>query len=126
MQQEQAALTGAAAGRKFEIDVLAFFCVAMPAEVVRTVGELDENFGTGFFEDDDYCRRVRASGRRLVCAEDVFVHHELSASFARVDASARRELFERNRAYFESKWGPWKQHTYRTDGKGRAGESAAG
>ena len=28
------------------------------------IGELDERFGLGYFEDDDYCRRVRAGGLR--------------------------------------------------------------
>ncbi|MBL8738548.1 MAG: glycosyltransferase [Planctomycetes bacterium] len=113
MPAEQRARTAAAAGRCFDIPVLAFFCVAMPLDVYRTVGGLDEKFGTGFFEDDDYCQRVRRLGRRLVCAEDVFVHHELSASFARIDQGERKALFERNRAYYESKWGPWQRHEYR-------------
>ena len=113
MPREQRTRTAAAAGRSFDIPVLAFFCVAMPLDVYRQVGGLDENFGTGFFEDDDYCQRVRRLGRRLVCAEDVFVHHELSASFARIDQGARQALFERNRRYYESKWGPWQRHEYR-------------
>jgi GT2 family glycosyltransferase len=121
MEAEQAAYTGAHAGRTFELPVLAFFCVAMPRAVFEEVGGLDERFGTGFFEDDDYCQRVRAGGRRVVCAEDVFVHHELSASFDRIDQDARRALFERNRAYYESKWGPWQPHRYR----GRRGDEAA-
>ena len=106
------------------LPVLAFFCVAMPLDVYRSVGGLDENFGTGFFEDDDYCQRVRALDRRLVCAEDVFVHHELSASFDRIDQGERQRLFERNKEYYESKWGPWQRHEYRPRPKG--GNAAAG
>ena len=124
MPAEQRARTAAAAGRCFDIPVLAFFCVAMPLDVYRAVGGLDEKFGTGFFEDDDYCQRVRRLGRRLVCAEDVFVHHELSASFARIDQGERKALFERNRAYYESKWGPWQRHEYRPANGGE--KSAAG
>ncbi len=101
--------------------MLAFFCVAIPRDVYAAVGGLDTNYGQGFFEDDDYCQRVRALGRRIVCAEDVFVHHELSASFDRIDQNARRELFERNRAYYESKWGPWQHHAYRDRGRGEGG-----
>ena len=77
------------------------------------VGPLDEGYGMGFFEDDDYCRRVRETGKRVVCAEDVFVHHELSASFNKIDKKERDELFERSRRYFESKWGEWTPHVYR-------------
>lgn len=113
MQSEQRHLTGHAAGRTFDIRVLAFFCVAMPRDVYAEVGNLDENFGTGFFEDDDYCQRVRQLDRRIVCAEDVFVHHELSASFGKMPSKERQELFERNKAYYESKWGTWQRHVYR-------------
>jgi len=125
MPLEQRLRTAGAAGRSFDIRVLAFFCVAMPLDVYRQVGGLDENFGTGFFEDDDYCQRVRKLGRRLVCAEDVFIHHELSASFARIDQGERQALFERNRAYYETKWGPWQRHEYRPQ-DGNGGKSAAG
>ncbi len=124
MLQEQAMLTGKAAGRTFDIRVLAFFCVAIPRDVYTQVGGLDTNFGTGFFEDDDYCQRVRDIGRRIVCAEDVFVHHELSASFDKIDQGERQRLFERNKAYYESKWGPWQRHSYRPPV--RRGNAAAG
>lgn len=101
------------AGRMFEIDKLAFFCVAMPRSTYEVVGPLDEAFGTGFFEDDDYCRRVQGQGLRCVCVEDVFVHHHLSASFDALKAEQRQALFERNRKIYEAKWGPWEPHSYR-------------
>lgn len=112
---ETAACTGGNAGLLFDIPVLAFFCVAMPRDVYLRVGDLDTAFGTGFFEDDDYCQRVRRLGLRIVCAEDVFVHHELSASFGKVDPAEKARLFERNKSYYESKWGPWQAHTYRRE-----------
>lgn len=124
MQPEQRCLTGKAAGKHFDIGVLAFFCVAMPRDVYDAIGPLDENFGTGFFEDDDYCQRVRQLERRIVCAEDVFVHHELSASFGKLPSKDREALFERNKAYYESKWGPWQRHVYRP--KGNDKNAAAG
>ncbi len=101
------------AGKVFDIPVAAFFCVAFPREVYEQVGPLDENYEVGFFEDDDYCQRIRQLGKRVCCAEDVFIHHELSASFSKVSDAERREVFERNRAYYESKWGEWTRHRYR-------------
>jgi GT2 family glycosyltransferase len=91
----------------------------MPRDVYQSIGPLDENFGTGFFEDDDYCQRVRQLERRIVCAEDVFVHHELSASFSKMPSKERQELFDRNKTYYESKWGPWQRHAYRPKGQDR-------
>ena len=100
-------------GQTYPMRTLAFFCVMMPRHVYQQVGPMDESFGRGFFEDDDYCRRVEQLGLHMACADDVVVHHRLSASFDQVDNKERRMLFDRNRAYYESKWGPWEPHRYR-------------
>ncbi|MCP4089374.1 MAG: glycosyltransferase [Gammaproteobacteria bacterium] len=100
-------------GQKLHIRTTAFFCVMMPLSVYQKVGPLDEAFGRGFFEDDDYCRRVEQLGLRIVCAEDVFVHHHLSASFGKLKQKDRQRLFEDNRLLYEKKWGPWIPHGYR-------------
>jgi len=101
-------------GQLYPMKTLAFFCVMMPRTVYEKVGPMDENFGRGFFEDDDYSRRIEQQGLHLACADDVLVHHRLSASFDKVDNGERQALFERNKAYYESKWGPWTPHRYRT------------
>ncbi|MBV5328974.1 MAG: methyltransferase domain-containing protein, partial [Chlorobium sp.] len=80
---------------------------------LESVGELDEVFGRGFFEDDDYCRRIEHLGLRVVCAEDVFIHHQLSASFNQLKQQDRQKLFEDNRKIYEAKWGEWVPHGYR-------------
>lgn len=101
--------TATRTGRLFDIAVLAMYCVAFRREVFLKTGELDERYGTGMFEDVDYAEAVRALGLRVVCCEDVFVHHYGMASFSKLDPDEYRRLFERNRAYFEQKWGhPWK------------------
>jgi GT2 family glycosyltransferase/glycosyltransferase involved in cell wall biosynthesis len=105
--------TRAHAGRSIPLHNAAFFCVAMPREVYQRVGPMDEDFGVGFFEDDDYCRRVHLEGYRVACAEDVFVHHHLSASFDSLGAERKQVLFEKNKAIYEAKWGPWLPHAYR-------------
>ncbi|MCS7183428.1 MAG: glycosyltransferase, partial [Thermoanaerobaculum sp.] len=101
-------------GRWFSIPMLAMFCVAMRAEVFRRVGELDEQFGLGMFEDDDYARRVRAAGLEVVCVEDVFVHHHGKAAFSKLPAAQYEKLFAENRRRFEAKWNTaWQPHQYR-------------
>jgi hypothetical protein len=97
----------------FELGTLAFFCVMFSRAVLEQVGLLDEAFGVGMFEDDDYCNRVRAAGYRIVCAEDVFIHHELSASLSQLGQERRQRLFEENRRIYERKWGAWIPHRYR-------------
>jgi GT2 family glycosyltransferase/glycosyltransferase involved in cell wall biosynthesis/2-polyprenyl-3-methyl-5-hydroxy-6-metoxy-1,4-benzoquinol methylase len=113
MMARAAAYTRRHIGRTFEIRTAAFFCVAMRRDVYTRVGPLDEAFGRGFFEDDDYCRRVEKIGLRVCCAEDVFIHHHLSASFNKLKQAERQTLFEQNKQVYEAKWGPWKPHVYR-------------
>ena len=67
-------------------------------------------------EDDDYARRVRAAGYRVVCAEDVFVHHFGQASFgALVPTGEYARLSQANQRRFEEKWGePWRSYARRS------------
>ncbi|MEP7271138.1 MAG: glycosyltransferase [Acidobacteriota bacterium] len=98
-------------GEVFEIPTLAMFCLAMPREVFEKVGRLDERFGIGMFEDDDYARRVSAMGYQIRCARDSFVHHVGGASFKKLAGDEYFKLFDRNRRLFEEKWGElWHPH----------------
>lgn len=100
-------------GKLFTLRTAAFFCVMLPRAVYEKVGPLDEAFGVGWFEDDDYCRRVEKEGWRVVCAEDVFIHHHHSATFDKLKHAEREALFAKNKAIYEEKWGEWIPHTYR-------------
>ena len=104
-------------GQILPLNTAAFFCVMLRRGVFDKVGRLDEAFGRGFFEDDDYCRRIEKIGLRVVCAEDVFIHHHLSASFDQLDNKERKELFEQNKATYEAKWGKWIPHTNQRESK---------
>ena len=112
-------------GQVFDIPMLAMFCVAMRRDVLRQVGYLDEAFGIGLFEDDDYSRRVQAAGYRTVCAEDAFVHHYGQASFKKLIVSGEYQaLWDTNQAYFESKWQTWTPHTHRASAAPGKNETA--
>lgn len=102
-------------GQRTDLRVANLFCAMMPRKVWDEVGELDENFGIGLFEDDDYSVRVRAAGYNVACAEDVFVHHHGSASIGTLSPDSYSELFSRNRRYFESKWGTWTPPVFRKE-----------
>jgi GT2 family glycosyltransferase len=103
------------AGRCFEIPMAAMFCTAMRRDVFQKVGLLDEQFGIGTFEDDDYALRVRQAGYRIVCAENVLLHHFGEATLGRIAPSGEyADLFRRNQKIFERKWGiVWKAHNRR-------------
>ncbi len=117
-------LTDFAAGRQhsyqattFDVTMLAMFCMALRRGTFERVGPLDEGFGLGLFEDDDYSRRLRDLGYRLVCADGIFVHHFGEASFGSLVASGEyRQLFDTNRSRYERKWGTeWRSHERRGD-----------
>jgi len=87
-------------GHWFKTLRLGFFCVMIPSKVFKQVGFLDERFNLGFFEDDDYCLRVRMLGFELAVAEDCFIYHQGGSSFDQWPKSTCNELFENNKALF--------------------------
>lgn len=80
------------------------FCLLIKKEVYDRVGEFDERFAPGHYEDDDYCLRVRMCGYGLRMCTNVLVYHEGSVSFKRNHAEEVRQLVERNRQQFIAKW----------------------
>jgi hypothetical protein len=76
----------------------------MKRAVYQAIGDLDERFGLGFFDDDDLAERARRAGFSLAVAYDLFVHHFGSRTFAGAGIDAPRLLQENGRRYAE-KWG---------------------
>jgi len=100
--------TSKSKGHLFETEKLGFYCVAMRRDVMDKVGLLDEKFGLGMFEDDDYCFRVKRAGYRLVINEGCFIYHKGSLSFKKLENKEYQQIFERNRDYYQKKHGqPW-------------------
>jgi GT2 family glycosyltransferase/glycosyltransferase involved in cell wall biosynthesis len=99
-------------GHIFDIPMLAMYCVAMRRAIFAEIGPLDEQFGIGLFEDDDYSMRMRKRGYRVVCAADAFVYHFGCASFRKLKESGKFDrLFAENRRRFEAKWNVvWTPH----------------
>ncbi len=92
-------------GRVADIHMLAMLCVGFRRDTHEKVGPLDEQFGIGMFEDDDYSLRMKKCNLRVVCAADVFVHHFGQAAFKELIADGSYDpLFTENRRRFESKW----------------------
>lgn len=90
-------------GRVQDTDRLVGFCLLIKRAVIDAVGLLDEQFGMGNFEDDDYCLRAVRAGFRAVIAREAFVHHFGGRSFVgnHVDFTS---LMEKNQQLFRTKW----------------------
>jgi GT2 family glycosyltransferase len=83
---------------------LVFFCVVLRRELVDRIGGLDDGYGCGNFEDDDYCMRARVAGYTLAIARNTFVYHRGSVTF-KVNQISHTDLMESNRVRFYCKAG---------------------
>jgi len=89
--------------RRTEARRMVGFCMLFRRSLVDQIGLLDESFGTGNFEDDDFCARAALAGYRNVIAGDVFIHHFGSRSFIgnRIDYGSS---LTGNRKIYNDKW----------------------
>jgi GT2 family glycosyltransferase len=77
-------------------------CWMLRREDVLKIGEFDEQFLIGCYEDDDYCKRVKAIGGRIYVNKEVKLRHLLSQTISKMDYSgAMRD----NGARFIAKYG---------------------
>lgn len=84
--------------------MLAFFCVMLKKEAIERVGLLDEQFGVGLGDDDDYCRRLHLSGYRIALAEQCYIYHAHRTTFNLLySADELDELTEKGLELFRSK-----------------------
>ena len=119
-------------GESLELSMGPLFCALLPRALWNRVGPLDERFGIGMFEDDDFSLRIRKAGFRIVAAEDCFVHHFGQGSFAKLAPGYYHEVFAANRRLFEEKWQTaWEPPKYRPgvsaeEGKFRPSDFARG
>lgn len=90
-------------GRRIYQRRIVGFCMLFSRELLNKVGYLDESFGSGNFEDDDYCLRAELEGYRNVIAGDVFIHHYGSVSFHGNGVDYGQSM-SGNRSVFNRKW----------------------
>lgn len=80
------------------------FCMAIKRECINEIGGFDTaEFGRGYGEENDFCRRAAAKGWRHAAAANVFVWHKGGGSFAehreRLVAAAQLILERRHPGY---------------------------
>jgi len=86
--------------------MLAFFCTMFKKELIDQVGLLDEDYGVGFADDDDYCDRAKKLGWKLVLAQDLMIPHYHNATFDAIYSKEEiKDMKEANLAMFQKKTG---------------------
>lgn len=61
--------------------MLAFFCSMFRREIFDDIGVLNENYGVGLGDDDDYCRRAQRGGWELALVQDLVIPHHHRSTF---------------------------------------------
>lgn len=79
------------------------FCMLFDRGLVDKIGMLDEQFGSGNFEDDDFCLRAALEGYNNLIAGDIWIHHVGSATFHGNRIDYGKALLA-NQALFIQKW----------------------
>lgn len=89
--------------RRIPLRRIVGFCMLFKRALAEQIGTLDESFGTGNFEDDDFCVRAVLAGYENYIAGDVFIHHYGSRSFIgnKIDYST---AMSGNKKIIEKKW----------------------
>lgn len=108
------------AKRQFNLEIqpityfprIVFFFTLFKAEALQKVGYLDEIFGKGNFEDDDYCMRVAAKKLKTAYDNTVFIHHYGSTGFNK-NTEEFRELLNKNKELFMQKWNLTEYYYYK-------------
>lgn len=95
---------------------LVMFAMLIKRDAYESVGELDERYTPGNYEDDDYGMRLMEAGFKSVMCWNAFVYHYGSKSFGKM-SDKYRELLEKNRAKFIDKWGFTPERSMHFNGK---------
>jgi GT2 family glycosyltransferase len=64
--------------------MLAFFCTVFKTSVFKEIGFLDEEFGVGYGDDDDLCKRMRDANMQLALSMGTYVWHNHQSTFKKI------------------------------------------
>lgn len=91
-------------GEGFELPRLVGFCLMVRREALDQIGGFDPRYGIGNYEDDDLCLRILTAGFETWVAEDVYVHHFGSRTFAALGIRAFDATMDRGWELYKQKW----------------------
>lgn len=85
-----------------ETDAVAFVAAFLRRRVWDEIGVLDERFGIGNYEDNDYCARLRQAGYRVLIDPATFFFHVGSVTM--LSLPELNAIMARSRQEYLSKW----------------------
>ena len=86
--------------RPVERDFVAGCAMLVQAEIFQEVGLLDERFFPGYYEDLDFCLRIRRRGYRIQIIPQAHLLHKVSRASGGQYSSRVYFLMARNSAYY--------------------------
>jgi GT2 family glycosyltransferase len=86
------------------VDYVSGALLATPRDLFERLGGFDAAYGFGYYEDGDYCFRVRAAGRDVVYQPEAVIIH-VEGGTAGVDLTQGAKRFQaRNQRVFVKRW----------------------
>ena len=72
------------------------FCMAMSRKCIKEIGVLDEVYGKGYGEENDWCRRAVRAGYTNTMITNLFVYHKHGASFGEIVTKSKQDRIHEN------------------------------
>lgn len=92
------------------VDYCSAACLAVPKWLFAELGSFDPIYNPAYYEDVDLCLKIAAANRFVYYCPESTVIHIKNATAAHIwNAAELRQIIERNRQKFLSRWGNWLQ-----------------
>lgn len=86
-----------------EVDTLSGFCLLFPKKIWEEIGGFDEQFYL-YFEDTDFCRKIKEKGYKFLMVNDVFIKHIGQASVKAKKNFDWRKEYKKSERIYKEKW----------------------
>ena len=87
-----------------EVDYVSAVCMVVKRSLFDETGGFDENFSPGYYEDVDFCLKVRSRGFRILYNPHSVVVHHLSATYSKISPHLKYSLVISNQQKLCEKW----------------------